>query len=189
MHGRGAGGPNATGAAHPASRRGLGPEALLGIAGELAGDARWDGLCALGERRWRLISECDDFVAWLIAWPPGGMVELHDHGGSSGAVAMVAGELIETTVRRGDGRHRLRHRPLAAGDSLTFGAHHVHDIANLSHTGALSVHVYSPRLTSMTFYSLDDGLLRPTRRQAVVDCPEEISPALESAYACSRRAS
>ncbi len=172
MEGEGAGGLTATRGTRLAPRP-VGPGALVGIAESLASKARWDRLDDLGERRWRLIAEADNFVAWLIAWPTGGALELHDHGGAAGAVAMAEGELVETIVRRGlDGGHHLHSRRLSWGRSLSFGPRHVHDVANNAGAPAVSVHVYSPRLTSMTFFSLEGGSLRPTR-QAVVDCPEE----------------
>ena len=41
-----------------------------------------------------------------------------------------------------------------AGATLGFGAGHVHDVTNESDQQALSLHVYSPALTSMTFYEV-----------------------------------
>jgi len=96
--------------------------------------------------------------AWVIAWPPGGAVELHDHGGSSGAVVVVAGELTETSVV-----HRGRRRPVLAtttirpGRPVHFSGHHIHDVVNDGDVPALSVHVYAPRLTSMTYFRMTDG--------------------------------
>jgi hypothetical protein len=55
-----------------------------------------------------------DFDAWLIAWPKGGKVELHDHGTSTGAVRVISGSLVEAVPRRDDAgrltlvRHELR---------------------------------------------------------------------------------
>jgi hypothetical protein len=39
----------------------------------------------------------------------------------------------------------------------------VHDIVNDGSAPAVSVHVYAPRLTSMTHYRLDNGALRTER--------------------------
>ena len=41
-----------------------------------------------------------DFDAWLIAWPSGGKVDLHDHGNSTGAVSVISGALVEAVPRR-----------------------------------------------------------------------------------------
>lgn len=96
-----------------------------------------------------------EFDAWLIAWPKGGKVELHDHGVSTGAVSVIRGALVEAVPRRDDAGHlALVRRALRAGATLGFGAGHVHDVTNESEEHALSLHVYSPALTSMTYYEL-----------------------------------
>jgi predicted metal-dependent enzyme (double-stranded beta helix superfamily) len=101
-----------------------------------------------------------DFDAWLIAWPRGGKVELHDHGVSTGAVSVISGALVEAVPRRDDsGRLTLVRHELGAGATLGFGAGHVHDVTNESDEHALSLHVYSPALTSMTFYELTEDHL------------------------------
>ena len=78
-------------------------------------------------------------------------IELHDHGGSSGAVHVVRGELEEAST------NRVLRTPLARsrggeGEVVTFGPEHVHDVVNPGDRPALSIHVYAPRLVSMTFY-------------------------------------
>jgi predicted metal-dependent enzyme (double-stranded beta helix superfamily) len=96
-----------------------------------------------------------DFDAWLIAWPSGGKVDLHDHGHSTGAVSVISGALVEAVPWRDDsGRLSLVRHELQAGATLGFGAGHVHDVTNESEQQALSLHVYSPALTSMTFYEV-----------------------------------
>jgi len=115
-------------------------------------------------RRWyeRLLEEAD-FEAWLLGWPVGEGIELHDHGSSSGALIVVEGRLSETYVdasawvRPGA---LLRHRLLEEGDFVAFGPDHIHDVVNGGGRQALSIHVYAPRLRSMTFYEnrFDRGL-------------------------------
>ena len=58
---------------------------------------------------------------------------------------------------------RLRHRRLPKGASVSFGPDHIHDVVNGGARQALSIHVYSPRLRSMTFYEN-----RPERGLAAV---------------------
>jgi hypothetical protein len=109
-------------------------------------------------RTWRTIAATDAFEAFVIAWPAGGSIELHDHGGSAGAVVVAAGELVETTVVPGvGGSWAMTSRPLSTGDHRTFGPGHVHDIVNRGPGPALSVHVYSPVLASMTFFERRTG--------------------------------
>jgi hypothetical protein len=101
------------------------------------------------DRRWVHLLETEEYDAWLIAWPPGTGLGLHDHGGSGAAVCVVSGVLVERHV---DGLHReLRTRVLRSGDGITFGADHVHSVENSGDVEALSVHVYSPPLRAMGY--------------------------------------
>ena len=91
----------------------------------------------------------EQYDAWLIHWPTGTGLDAHDHGGSIGAFAVVSGVLDEDVHVDGvDHTRRLR-----AGESVTFAGDHVHAVINRGETGATSVHVYSPPLRSMSFYS------------------------------------
>lgn len=97
---------------------------------------------------------------WLISWLPDQGTQLHDHGGSSGAFTVVSGRLAEAVyVRTGRDAGRLREREHRTGRSVGFDARYVHDVRNLSDQPAISVHAYSPTLTSMTYYDLDAGEL------------------------------
>jgi quercetin dioxygenase-like cupin family protein len=110
---------------------------------------------------------------WVISWLPTQCTELHDHGGSSGSFTVLSGELSEA-VPTGPGIHdTVRH----SGDSVGFGPHYVHDVRNLSSEPAVSVHAYSPPLTTMNFYDLGETGLVPIRTLATDD-PE---PALRVA--------
>ena len=102
---------------------------------------------------------------WLISWLPSQGVELHDHGGSSGSFTVLTGTLTEAVLRGG----RLHDSARAAGESVGFGPHYVHDVRNLSAAPAVSVHAYSPPLTSMTYYDLAGGRLTPIASVATDD--------------------
>jgi len=94
-----------------------------------------------------------DVEAWLLSWWPGQRTDLHDHGGSAGGFAVVRGRLREDTVQAPAGAApRLRNRTLSAGQQRVFGARHVHDVCNDGAEPAVSLHIYAPRLTSMTRY-------------------------------------
>src|ERR1700734_3693488 len=83
------------------------PSNLLAIAHELAhGAQKLPGLGQLTRRVYELIAASEGFEAWVIGWPPGGAIELHDHGESSGAVVVVDGELVEMVVTE-DGQGAL----------------------------------------------------------------------------------
>jgi hypothetical protein len=121
------------------------------------------------ERRWVLLAATDLFEAWAIGWPPGGKIELHDHGHSSGAVVVARGSLIETRIRPTDHSvATVESHYLDTGESRTFGSHYVHDIVNTGPRHAVSVHVYGPKLTSMSYYRLSPtGRLQAVRTEHV----------------------
>lgn len=123
------------------------------------------------ERTWVLLALTDLFEAWALGWPPGGTIELHDHGLSHGAVVVAAGELVETTVRpttRGVALIGTHH--IVAGEHRQFGPRYVHDLRNGGEQQAVSVHVYGPRLSEMSYYEMDE------RGRLAVVRTEEISP-------------
>jgi hypothetical protein len=103
--------------------------------------------------------------AYLITWPSGHGVELHDHGASRGAVAVVAGSLVEL-VARPDARHaeRIVRQRIGAGTVRPVPPGRIHDVVNAGRFPATSIHVYGPALETMTFY---DDELRPTRTERV----------------------
>jgi hypothetical protein len=144
------------GSGERSSELSLAPAELRWIARTLAAPARdLAYLAAGGEREWRLVAESDAFEAWVIGWPVSGRLELHDHGGSRGVVNVVAGSLLETSVAHVGNRLALRKRTgSSATRPLSIGAGRIHDVRNVGPGRALSVHVYSPRLTSMTFFEL-----------------------------------
>lgn len=111
-----------------------------------------------------------DVEVWLLGWEVGQDTRIHDHGGAGGAFTVAEGRLVEHhTDRSRNGP--LRRREHVTGGGAAFGPTYVHDLAHHGPGRATSVHVYSPPLTSMTFYQVADGILR--RREAVgVDGPE-----------------
>jgi hypothetical protein len=117
----------------------------------------------------------DELDVWLISWVPDRSTELHDHGGSLGALTVVSGALRET---RWDGE-TLRHRRLAAGDQAAFPLGWVHDVVwtperDLSApiTPTLSVHAYSPPLTAMSYYEVTQRNTLRRKRTELTDVPE-----------------
>jgi hypothetical protein len=137
-----------------ARRRPLGTAELLEVAEGLARSAdAWPGLSDPVERCWRTIAVTDCFEAWVVAWPVGGVVELHDHGDAAGAVVVTSGRLVETALRAGAAGEPVSHTTqVADGGHLVFGPGHVHDLVNDSPGPALSVHIYTPALRTMNFF-------------------------------------
>jgi quercetin dioxygenase-like cupin family protein len=115
---------------------------------------------------------------WLISWLPTQGTQLHDHGGSSGSFTVLSGALTEAVVTGG---HHLVDHERGAGESVGFGAHYVHDVRNLSDAAAVSVHAYSPPLTTMTYYDLENG---PSRLVPIASlATDDPEPAFEPGIA------
>jgi hypothetical protein len=134
----------------------------------------------------------DETDIWLISWVPGHATELHDHGGSLGALTLLSGSLDEF---RWDGR-QLRHRRLAAGDQAGFPLGWVHDVVwaptgaagpatsssatrepatqvPTTHEPTLSVHAYSPPLAVMSYYEITGHHTLRRRRTELTAQPEK----------------
>lgn len=155
-------------------RRGVGSEVLAAIAAGLALSCgeQLSELPEGGGRRFARLLQTEGYDAWLIAWDPAADLDLHDHGGSEGAFHVVQGRLVEVHTDL-DRRHALQTLRLRAGSTRLVTTGRVHRVWNPGPGEALSVHVYSPPLTSMTFYDdHPDRFLTPLRTQAVDGAPE-----------------
>ncbi|PVZ14843.1 cysteine dioxygenase [Actinomycetospora cinnamomea] len=131
--------------------------------------------------RWSRRLHADDHLdVWLVSWVTDQGAELHDHGGSLGALTVIRGALTEwrwTAGAEDDGTcpaeelpargPGLRRRVLDTGRSAAFGLGHVHDVTNRAVATAVSVHAYSPPLSAMSFYDVGAGVLRRTRSELV----------------------
>jgi len=94
---------------------------------------------------------------WLLCWTPQNDTGWHDHDISSGAVAVVAGELVENNLAVGAAGVETR---VAQGNAFCFGPDHIHRL-NGAVSGSVSVHAYSPPLWRMGQYAVsDEGVLR-----------------------------
>ena len=117
----------------------------------------------------------DELDVWLISWVPDRSTELHDHGGSLGALTVVSGALRET---RWDGQ-ALRRRRLRAGDQAAFPLGWVHDVVWTPERDlatpvrpTLSVHAYSPPLTAMSYYDVTERKTLRRKHTELTDVPE-----------------
>jgi hypothetical protein len=91
-----------------------------------------------------------NFDVHVNAWGSTGSSDWHDHGGSSGAYAVVHGGLVERF--RVDDGIALESRHVCRGGVATFGASHIHDVVHHDGRPAISVHAYSPWLVALTYY-------------------------------------
>jgi predicted metal-dependent enzyme (double-stranded beta helix superfamily) len=107
-------------------------------------------------RRWYLrLAQDDEQEIWLLSWLPGQQTGFHDHGPSSGAFAVASGCLRERAAP--GGRPQPFGRSLAQGAVRSFGPRYVHDVRNDSEHPAVSIHVYSPPLSSMRRFEVAAG--------------------------------
>jgi hypothetical protein len=147
----------------------LGPLALLDLlqtyVGEVA-DLLPVAPTDLEERSYELLELTDELEIWAIHWPQGQGLELHDHGGSVGALWVVEGCLEEHYLEQ---RHTTARRRLVAGGGAAFGASYVHDVVNAQAAPATSLHAYSPPMASMTFYRQDPHGLEVDRTEYRAD--------------------
>jgi len=138
---------------------------LLARAGRLAAEPGLTARLATepDQRSWLPLDAGPGARAWLIAWPPGTGTGWHDHGGASGAMVAVAGELTERSVHApaehvyGQPLHLPGGvgavRALTAGRGRAFGGRHIHEVVNEGREIAYSVHVYAPDLVVMRHYA------------------------------------
>jgi hypothetical protein len=140
--------------------RDLDPEELRALVASIACEpALWERHVGFDddERVYASLHRDAHVDVWLLCWTPVNDTGWHDHDISSGAVAVVAGELVENnlTVTAGDVETRI-----PAGQAFSFGPEHIHRL-NGAQRGSVSVHAYSPPLWRMGQYAVSDaGVLR-----------------------------
>lgn len=144
----------------PSAGRDLTRAELEALVAEIADDpSSWGHLVAFdSEDRVYVSLHRDAHVdVWLLCWTVENDTGWHDHDVSQGAVAVVAGELVESnlTLMRGAVERRV-----SEGEVFSFAADHIHRLSGAVH-GSVSVHAYSPPLWRMGQYAVDEnGVLR-----------------------------
>ena len=127
---------------------------------ELLRLARFDARCRWYERlRTDRIDGIGPLAAelWLLTWLRGQRSDWHDHGGVAGGFTVLAGDLAETCYSERAGVSE----PLtwSPGPVRTFGPEHVHRVEHAGSVPAVSLHAYTPALTTMTRYAYRGGRL------------------------------
>jgi predicted metal-dependent enzyme (double-stranded beta helix superfamily) len=127
---------------------------LADLVRQAAARGEWSALVRYTEdERWyHRLQRGENHEVWLLSWLPGQRTGFHDHCGSSGAFAVVQGELRERTPAAG--RPRPVSAAFPAGRARSFGPRHVHEVVNESAAPAVSIHAYSPPLAGMRRYEL-----------------------------------
>ena len=150
-------------------------DALQQLVTRIAADrAAWHQLVDLDieHRHYAQLWRDDHIDIWVISWMNGHDTGFHDHDVSSGAVAVVEGELVEERLAIGGPPRR---RSFGAGTSFHFDASHVHRMHQAGGGPAISIHAYSPPLWRMGAYAIEsDGALRRTS----ISYAEELRPAV-----------
>ena len=143
-----------------------------GLASSFRADVRAEPFTSSNLRRFARLLHTPAYEAWLIGWEAPADLDLHDHGGSQGAFHVVEGTLVEAHTDLVDPAP-LRTLPIGTGEGRQVTATRVHRVWNPGPSRAVSVHVYSPPLRSMTFYDdRPDAFLVPLRTNAVEGVPE-----------------
>jgi Cysteine dioxygenase type I len=164
---------SAAGAPVPAFDRDLDRAALRRVVNDLAArPAVWRPLVTLDadRRRFEQLWRDEHLDVWVISWMHGHDTGFHDHDVSQGAVAVVAGVILEERLVLGGPPVARRHE---AGAVFDFDASHVHRMRQDSGGAAVSIHAYSPPLWRMGTYAVGaDGSLR----RASISYAEELRP-------------
>jgi hypothetical protein len=146
---------------------------LRDLVARIAGEPdRWRSLVRhdTGGRHFAQLWRDAHVDVWVISWANGNDTGFHDHDLSSGAVAVVAGEVVEERLVLGGAPRAIRH---GAGEAFDFDATHVHRMLQDSAVPAVTIHAYSPPLWRMGSYAVGaDGTLR---RQSI-SYAEELRP-------------
>jgi predicted metal-dependent enzyme (double-stranded beta helix superfamily) len=117
-------------------------------------------------RRWyHRLNWDDDHEVWLLSWLPGQRTGFHDHGESCGAFTVARGALRE---RAAPGRRPGPSTAVPRGETRSFGPWYIHDVINTSVQPAVSVHAYSPPLTSMRRFEFGPGGLEQVTMETAV---------------------
>ncbi len=137
---------------HATASPSLDSRTLTNVAAHVAaGVDRGHQLPGAGRRYQRVdVGGLDAHVdAWLIAWPAGTGLPMHDHAGSSAIIQVIRSTLRERFLDD----DRVLERWLRPGQPVLLPPTHWHEVVNDSNDEALSLHIYSPKLTTLRFRS------------------------------------
>ena len=137
-----------------------------------ADDASWRHLVRHdpNRRTYEQITRDDRVGIWVICWMDDHDTGFHDHDISSGAVAVVQGEIREDRLTLGGAPISRVHGP---GSAFDFAASDIHRMSHAGGGPAVSIHVYSPPLWRMGAYAVDpDGVVH----RSSISYAEELRP-------------
>jgi predicted metal-dependent enzyme (double-stranded beta helix superfamily) len=107
---------------------------------------------------------------WVICWMDDHDTGFHDHDISSGAVAVVQGQIREERMVLGGPPAARVYGP---GEAFDFAASDIHRMSHAGGGPAISIHAYSPPLWRMGAYFVDpDGVVS----RSSISYAEELRP-------------
>jgi mannose-6-phosphate isomerase-like protein (cupin superfamily) len=145
---------------------------LIDLVRAIADAPAWEPVLRLPEgtdRWWTRLYADHRFDLWLLSWLPGHSTDLHDHGASAAAFAVVRGMLGETRVER-DGYYSGYLGRAGSVTSVAPGV--IHDVRGAGAGPAVSIHAYSPPLAAMNFYGREPAGAPRLLRSVQTDEPE-----------------
>jgi predicted metal-dependent enzyme (double-stranded beta helix superfamily) len=119
-----------------------------------------------------LVCRSPAFELLVLCWKPGQASTIHDHAGSLNVTRVYSGELTSRVFRRRDGGTGVTEiggagtgglpngpvdlvdeQVLASAGGATVDRGEIHQLANESDSGLVTVHLYAPPLTDIVVYS------------------------------------
>jgi predicted metal-dependent enzyme (double-stranded beta helix superfamily) len=134
-------------------------------------------------RTYTCVHRDDEVEVWVLGWCAGQATELHDHDGCAGAVYVVEGSVVEDRVTGiGGGEIKLTSVESSAGETFSFDGGRIHRVRHSGEVPAVSVHVYSPPIQRMGYYTIAADR---TLARSVIDHSEDEDEQRAAAQPCS----
>ena len=156
--------------------RDLSPDECAALAYEAAALVDLASLERSGDGSFELLWRTSRSEAWLNLWWEPRDTGFHDHSGSSVGVYVLEGRARNEALVIGGER---RVREYGPGESFSFPGSGIHRMEH--DRGAVTIHVYSPRIAAIGHYDVVDGELR--RHGVGPDEASQPSPGLSAAVA------
>ena len=135
-------------------------------------------------RRYELLYDDEQVDVWVLSWMPGQKTGFHDHDRSSVALICAQGELDEGSLVLGASAEPVRMTP---GVTRTGPGGYIHAVSHVAGEPAVSIHAYSPPLTCVGQYRVDEqGRLRREPEHGRKELADSTMPADASRIEGSR---
>jgi cysteine dioxygenase len=101
----------------------------------------------------------------VLCWLPGQQTLIHDHGRSVNAIRVHGGELTSRLFSAADGEpaRMTTEEAVSSGGMASLDRTQIHQLANTSQEKLVTIHMYSPPLTTITAYSTESAERTPVR--------------------------